>query len=303
MRRLGGTGPVQVTVRQGRRDPGQVARIFGGTQWWLHPDGRLLVVPLPGLARDDLFPLPGEYWAEGVGLSFAAMGRVPSVAVGISGQLVPDADGWALAMTYETRANTPAGASVVEVAQRLTELSGLEGRGETGLPTTYRALLRGTVGGVSFADVPAEIDLLPAAGADPVEINIAGGEENRVGDLTWLASSEVAAPGGGRYAIAYTGQELTAQLDAPAGSMTITWTAEPKPPPGRDWLTVPMPVAAVAARLRLRFDGSGVHGTVTGAGPLMGTQVTYSATVDGHRVDNRLPDADRAFDRLWRPST
>jgi len=306
VRRLAGALPAAVTVGRGPRDPRQVARLFEGMQWWLHADGRLLVVPAPGLARDDLFPLPGEYWGEGLGLSFVASRRVPTVAVGMSGQLRPGAGGWSLAMTYQTR--TATGTTLVDVAQSLREPTGLDysgGDGAVGLPAVYRGRLSGTAGAAAFAGLPVEIRVLPSAGADPVAVVIseppsaAGFGAGQAGDLMWLATSELAAAEGARYSVVYTGAEVAARLDAAAGSMTVTWAAESAPPVGRAWSAIALPVSAVTAELRLRLGASRVRGEVRGTGLLMGSPIGYAAAVDGERVDDQRPNPDQAFDLWW----
>ncbi|MGW4462542.1 hypothetical protein [Micromonospora sp. NPDC004704] len=308
MRRLVPDGPARVDTHGTARARPGLYRMLQGTGWWLHPDGRLLVVPRPGLARDDLFPLPGMHRPEGPGVRFVAARNSPdgSARASMAGGIAP-ADG-AMRLTAEYHIQTPVHDERVTLTQLLrTEEPGAgTGFGRVGgipLPAVYRVELTGVTDGVAFRSVVAELALLPPTSSELLEVTLFGEDIGVIGDISWLAAT---ADSGhediGRYTLDLTGGRLRAELSAPhAGVSTVSWTAPTPVPSGLhlDWVPPPLPVSARRAMMALHFTGTLVTGEVRASGLRDDRVVDYRAEVQGTLVADEPEDPYEAFERAW----
>jgi hypothetical protein len=280
-----------------------------GTGWWLHPDGRLLVVPRPGLARDDLFPLPGLHRPDGPGVRFVAARDSPdgSARATMAGRIAL-VDG-ALLLTTEYTIGTQVHDERVTLRQPLRDEragtdSGFGRVGGIALPAVYRVELTGVTDGVSFHAIPAELALLPPTGSDLLEVTLFGGDIGVVGDISWLAATSDGGSGDvERYTLDLTGGRLRAELSAPQGASTVSWTAPTPVPSGLQlsWVPPPLPVSARRAMLALHFTGAHVTGEVRASGLRDDRVVDYRTEVRGTLVADGPDDPYEAFERSWQP--
>ncbi|MFJ8690538.1 hypothetical protein [Micromonospora wenchangensis] len=304
MRLLIPQGPPQLA---GDGDRPGLRRMLLGTRWCLHSDGRLLVVPLPGLARDDLFPLPGRHRRAGGGTEFQAamVSSDGSARAGLSGRFDPDGAGLLLTASYIIRTRThdertsisqPVRPAGPDESPAFAPVGGLD------LPAAHAVTLAGATGGETFGPLPAELNLLPATGPEPVEVGLAGLVPGAVGDLTWIASTPgLTQSDTGRLRMTLSGGDLRCELSAPAGAPAVTWIAPMAGPPGLrlGWEPPPLPVAARWALLELRFAAGRVTGEISANGAWGDHVVEYRAELRGERTA-RPDDPAVLFERAWR---
>lgn len=123
--------------------------------------------------------------------------------------------------------------------------------------------MSGTTGGVSFADLPGELSLLPSS-ADPVEIHLATDPMPIpiTGELLWTVMAPEVT---GRYDLTVQGGVLRCRVESGPGTLCVSWSS---PPPS-------MPVPARTAELELRFAGGKVLGHLHASGVLWGNPLDY----------------------------
>jgi hypothetical protein len=292
---LAAGGPAELRVLAGYRRTAGLARMLDGTRWWLHPDGRLLVVPAPGLARDDLFPLPGSHEPDADGIRIVAAHQPPEgPAARVTGRIRGGYDGRRpreLDARYTVTAD--GGSADVAVRQPLVPAAdrpAARGSDATGppLPSVYGLTLTGHAAGRPFGPLEGELTVLPpAAGAPwPLEVLIATDDAVSPGSLLWLASAYgLSRTETGGLTMRLDRDGLRCRVTAPDGALGVSWGAR-------------LPVPATAAVLRLRWTEGRVEGRIRAHGVLFGERITYSARLSGAPAVHAAPSpAD--FERWW----
>ncbi|UZJ33462.1 CHAT domain-containing protein [Streptomyces endophytica] len=291
----------ELRVVAGHCGTASLGRMLQLTHWWLHPDGRLLVIPEPGLARRDLFPLRGRHAPCPGGVRLRAEYRHrDGPYAGITGEVLLNPDGTgARELDAQYRVTAASGTIEVALRQRLVpathQTSGRRFSDATdslNLPALYRVWMAGQAAGHSFGPVEGEVVTLPAV-ADapwPVELLISTNDLASLGALSWIVS----APGlsrtdTGELRMFLQNGLLHCQSTAPEGAPSICWNA-------------PMPIPATNAEALLRCTGATVHGRIAATGRLFGHEAAYEARVEGEAIASGPPDpAD--FERWWRERT
>ncbi|MEU3983163.1 CHAT domain-containing protein [Streptomyces sp. NPDC026672] len=296
---LAAGGPADLRVLAGYRRTAGLARMLDGTRWWLHPDGRLLVVPAPGLARDDLFPLPGRHRPDPDGIRIHASHRHPDGPTArITGLIRGGHDGrgpWELDARYTVTA--AGGSADVAVRQPLVPAAGRPtghgGRtGRPPLPSVYRVTLTGRAADVRFGPMEGELTVLPpAAGAPwPLEVLLATDDGVSPGSLLWLASAYgLSRDDNGGLTMTLDDDGLRCAISAPDGTLGVSWGAR-------------LPVPATAADLRLSWTDGRVEGGIHAAAVLFGERITYSARLEGAQAVHDAPGPGD-FERCWQART
>ena len=300
------TAVTEVTLQAGTGRLGGLRRLVLGTRWWLHRDGRLLMVPAPGTARDDVFPMPGRWWEDG-GATLLSAGSANDSGgrVDVTAQLTAGPDG-GIGLRMEEAVRSASGLRrTVLLARLVAVVPGTAGTldqvvGGVHVPAVYRVSVRGTSGGQDFGPLPGELTVLPAVDGwpDPVEITLATdlGDLPVLGDLAWFVSADgLTRWDTGRYRLTLAEGVLRCAVDGEDDVAAVTWSA---PTSSRVPLGA-LPVTASTARLELRFDGDTVRGELESTGWSIGGDVTYRAQIQGHVAARGVPDAVGSFDGVW----
>lgn len=85
-------GPAGIEVYEGLSRTAVLEQIIRVSRWWLHPDGRFLLVAEPGTARADLYPVPGV-WTRDSGGTIALQAKSSTSdgqTLAIDGRLIED---------------------------------------------------------------------------------------------------------------------------------------------------------------------------------------------------------------------